>query len=70
MDEFRSRLAAGDTTGAGRAAWLLKVSRYFKDQGAIFASYFDTNGDGKSDYRLLDEPSRQAWRDVISDQIP
>ena len=70
MAEFGSRLAVGDTSGAGRAAWLLRVSRYFVDEGAVFASYFDTNGDGKSDYRLLDEPSRQAWFDVISDQTP
>lgn len=69
MAEFGSRLAAGDSTGAGRAAWLRKVSRYFADQGAQFASYFNTNGAG-SDYRLLDEPSRQAWYDVVSDQTP
>lgn len=67
--EFGSRLAAGDTTGSGRAAWLPTVSRYFANQGALFASYFDTNGAG-SDYRLLDEPSRQAWFNVISDQMP
>jgi hypothetical protein len=70
MAEFGSLLAAGDATGAGRAAWPLKVSRYFRDEGALFASYFDTNGDGKSDYRLLDEPSRRAWYDVVSDQTP
>lgn len=70
MAEFGSLLAAGDTTGDGRAAWLVKVSRYFLAEGALFASYFDTNGDGKSDYRLLDEPSRLAWNSVVSDQTP
>jgi hypothetical protein len=70
MAEFGSLLALGDTTGEGRAAWLVKVSKYFADEGALFASYFDTNGDGKSDYRLLDEPSRLAWNSVISDQTP
>ena len=69
MAEFGSRLAAGDTSGSGRAAWLTTVSRYFYNEGALFASYFDTNGAG-SDYRLLDEPSRQAWFNVISDQMP
>lgn len=69
MAEFGSRLAAGDTTGAGRAAWLTRVARYLYDEGALFASYFDTNGAG-TDYRLLDEPSRQAWYDVVSDQNP
>lgn len=69
MAEFGSRLATGDSTGSGRAAWLTTVSRYFYNEGALFASYFDTNGAG-SDYRLLDEPSRQAWFNVISDQMP
>lgn len=69
MAEFGSRLARGDTTGAGRAAWLTKVAKYLYAEGALFASYFDTNGAG-TDYRLLDEPSRQAWYDVVSDQTP
>jgi hypothetical protein len=69
MAEIGSLLAAGDTTGAGRAAWLTRVARYLHAEGAEFVSYFDTNGAG-TDYRLLDEPSRQAWYDVVSDQVP
>lgn len=69
MAEIGSLLAAGDTTGTGRAAWLTRVARYLHAEGAEFVSYFDTNGAG-SDYRLLDEPSRRAWHDVVSDQVP
>lgn len=69
MAEIGSRIARGDTTGAGRAAWLTSVAKYLHGEGAEFVSYFDTNGAG-TDYRLLDEPSRQAWYDVVSDQTP
>jgi hypothetical protein len=69
MAEIGSRIARGDTTGAGRAAWLTSAARYLHTEGAEFVSYFDTNGAG-TDYRLNDEPSRQAWYDVVSDQTP
>jgi hypothetical protein len=69
MAEIGSKLARNDTTGAGRAAWLTSVARYLHTEGAEFVSYFDTNGAG-TDYRLLDEPSRRAWFDVVSDQTP
>jgi len=69
MAEIGSKLATGDTTGSGRAAWLRKAAVYLHNEGAQFVSYFDTNGAG-TDYRLLDEPSRQAWYDVVSDQTP
>ncbi len=55
--------------GQGRADWLTRSARYLYDQGATFVSYFDTAGAG-TDYRLLDEPSRKAWHDVVSDQRP
>lgn len=66
--ELGSTLAPGDS-GSGRAAWLTAHARYAYDQGAVFVSYFDTNGAG-TDYRLLDQPSQQAWHDVVSDQTP
>lgn len=69
ISEVGSILAVGDTTGEGRAAWLTRVAQYLHTEGAEFVSYFDTLK-GTSDYRLLDEPSRQAWSDVVSDQDP
>lgn len=69
MAEIGSKLARGDTAGSRRAAWLTDVAQYLGGQGAQFVSYFDTNGAG-TDYRLLDEPSRQAWFNVVSDQTP
>jgi len=68
MAEIGSKIADGDD-GTGRGAWLRSVASYLYGEGALFVSYFDTNGAG-ADYRLLDEPSRQAWYDVVSDQMP
>ena len=62
--ELGSVLAPGDA-GEGRAQWLREVGDYLKAQDAVFVTYFDLAFDGgRSDYRLLDEPSLQAWRDV------
>jgi hypothetical protein len=69
MAEIGSRLARGDTTGSGRAAWLTSAARYLGSEGAQFVSYFDTNC-AATVYRLTDEPSRQPWYDVVSDQTP
>ena len=62
--ELGSVLAEGDQ-GEGRAQWLREVGEYLKAQGAVFVTYFDLafNG-GRDDYRLRDEPSLQAWKDV------
>jgi hypothetical protein len=66
--ELGSLIADGDD-GTGRAAWLRAHARYLEGVQAEFVSYFDTNGKG-TDYRLLDAPSRRAWRAVVSDQQP
>lgn len=58
-----------DPTGSGRAAWLRACGSYLSNQGAAFVSYFDTNGAG-TDYRLLDEPSRAAWDELVTDPAP
>jgi hypothetical protein len=67
--ELGSVLANGDD-GRGRAAWLTASARYIATEGGIFLSYFDTSGAKGTNYRLTDEPSRQAWYDVVSDQNP
>ena len=61
--ETGSRLVPGDD-GSKRAAWLHQVAQYADANGAAFVTYFDSVVGG--DFRLLDEPSRQAWHDVVS----
>ena len=65
--EFGSVLAAGDD-GSARAAWLHAVARYLRDHQASFATYFDT--DIGVDYRLHDQASRAAWREIVQGQWP
>jgi hypothetical protein len=61
--ETGSRLAEGDD-GSKRAAWLRQVADYLTGQGASFVTYFDSVVGGE--FRLLDEPSQQAWRDAVA----
>ncbi len=53
----------GDTEG--RAEWLRRVATFARENNARFVSYFDTRLTTKSDFRLLDEPSQIAWREII-----
>jgi hypothetical protein len=64
VTEFGSQVVAGDTTGAGRAAWLRASGSYLAQQHALFVTYFDSPH--SNDYRLLDIPSLQAWTAVIA----
>jgi hypothetical protein len=61
--ETGSRLVPGDD-GSKRAAWLHQIARYADSNGAQFVTYFDSIVGGE--FRLLDEPSRQAWHDVVT----
>ena len=61
--ETGSRLASGDD-GTKRGSWLREVGRYLADQNASWVTYFDSIVGGE--FRLLDEPSRQAWYDVVT----
>lgn len=56
--ETGSALVPGDD-GTARAAWLDKVARYFRDKGAAWVTYFQSNRD--NEFRLFDEPSRSTW---------
>lgn len=51
-----------DTTGSGRAAWLRSVASYLRQHNALWVAYFDYPM--KGDWRLLDQPSQQAWQEV------
>lgn len=62
--ETGSRLAQGDESGAKRAVWLGTIARWLADRDASFVTYFDSVVGGE--FRLLDEPSRKAWHDVVT----
>ena len=62
--ELGSVLIRGDGDGTRRAKWLRKCGRYTDRRNAAFVSYWDSEGTS-TDFRLHDEPSRRAWRDVI-----
>jgi hypothetical protein len=61
--ELGSKLAPGDS-GSGRAAWLHDAANFSRANGAAYVTYFDSTVGG--DFRLLDAPSKQAWREVIA----
>jgi hypothetical protein len=61
--ELGSKMASGDS-GAGRAKWLQAIGSYARANGAAYITYFDSTVGG--DFRLLDAPSKSAWRAVIS----
>ena len=64
VTEFGSQVAVGDTTGAGRAAWLRASAAYLSSVGAVAVTYFDSPVD--NDYRLLDANSLAAWASVVA----
>ncbi|WP_030165419.1 DUF7594 domain-containing protein [Spirillospora albida] len=59
--ETGSFLVAGDR-GDRRAAWLHATNAYLRQRGALWVAYFDLDWP-TGDYRLLDAPSKRAWRD-------
>ena len=64
--ELGSVRVSGDLLGLGRAAWLRDAASFARSHGARFVSYFDS--DVGTDYRLLDEASRLAWRSIVVSQ--
>ena len=61
--ETGSQLIPADK-GAKRARWLRRVARYFDKRDALFVTYFQSHH--KFDYRLLDRPSKRAWRAYVT----
>jgi hypothetical protein len=59
--EMGSALLPSDK-GADRAAWLRQVGAYLMSRGPVWMAYWDDKSE--VDFRLLDAPSQQAWRDV------
>ncbi|MEU8259797.1 hypothetical protein AB0C02_04125 [Micromonospora sp. NPDC048999] len=58
--ETGSDLVPGDT-GAGRAAWIRAMTSYLSGQRPEFVAYYNQTV-SEGDFRLLDQPSIQAWR--------
>lgn len=74
VSEVGSVKVSSDPTGTGRAAWLRSVGTWLANKhaenpgiNAIFGIYFDVTGPKGTDYRLLDAPSQEAWREVVQD---
>lgn len=67
LGEFGSLLVSGDD-GTARAAWLRQSVEYQRSHGAEFIHYFDAFGGSGNppEYRLLDQPSQDAWRWAVS----
>jgi len=61
--EVGSIKVGSDTSGERRAAWLRSVGRFLAGK-ALFVNYFDVKL--SVDYRLLDTPSRTAWKEVVT----
>src|SRR3954451_12915920 len=67
LAEYASKLAPADS-GTGRAQWLRDSANYFRAHDALWANYFDNYGGAVAnpEYRLLDAPSRAAWKWAVS----
>lgn len=63
--EMGSHLANGDTTGARRGQWIRDMNAYLQTHGSLWNLWFDLDWP-TGDYRLLDAPSRDAWRDLCA----
>ena len=64
LSELGSVLATGDRNGRTRGKWLRTVSSFLRQHHARFVTYFDSNIG--VEFRLLDKPSRSAWRHSVS----
>lgn len=68
--EFGSRRVPGDEPGHQRASWIRQVADHLSGHPhpPLWVAWYDALiGDGE-DYRLVDEPSRSAWRDFVHSQ--
>lgn len=63
--EFGSKVVYPDGGFVGRAQWLREFGASVRALGGTFATYFDSSVGG--DFRLKDQPSIDAWTDVIHD---
>ncbi|MFC4783450.1 glycosyl hydrolase [Nocardioides sp. MAHUQ-72] len=61
--EFGSTVIGSDGGEQGRATWLKGMANYARNNGATFATYFDSYVG--FDYRLHDTTSKTAWKDVV-----
>lgn len=70
VPELGARRLDFDTTGERRAHWIRTVCDRLRMEGCTAVSWWDDLGGDKdgsaTDYRLEDEPSRQAWCEVMT----
>jgi hypothetical protein len=72
VSEVGSVLANNDADGTRRAAWLRDVANFLVAKynanpaiAAQFVLYYDVVGPKGTDYRLSDNNSKLAWRDIV-----
>lgn len=53
---------APDDDGSRRAAWITESTHYLRQHRAEFVAWFNFVWEGDQDFRLVDPPSRRAWR--------
>jgi hypothetical protein len=58
-----------DATGNGRADWIRAVCGLLIRGGCVAVSWWDTTDRKGKSFLLDDEPSYQAWRDVLAGRI-
>ena len=61
--ELGSTVVKTDGGEQGRATWLRAFADQVQQRGGLFATYFDSMVG--FDYRLHDQPSRNAWKSVV-----
>jgi hypothetical protein len=64
IGEFGSPLVRGDSSGYGRARWLIAYAKTAARLRAKYVAYYDAPSYG-CDMRLRDDPSRAAWRSIV-----
>lgn len=62
--EFGTTVVDTDGGEQGRAEWLRGMADFVRDNGGVFATYFDSFVG--FDYRLHDDTSKRAWREIVN----
>lgn len=65
VPELGSVRLAGDTTGAGRAAWIADAVAYLRERDCYGVAWWCALGTNDRDFHLSDQPSADAWRTAI-----
>lgn len=66
IPEFGSLRIPSDTTGTGRAKFIMDSFHYLTSVNAVQVNWWNTTGKGGYNYRLDDKPSAAAWNKIIA----